>query len=223
MLRRMIVPALRGVVGVGILLSLGFWQVARLHWKEAILADMSARLVGAPGPMPASPMPGRDDYRPVALFGHFTGEHIDVLASRKNDGAGLRVIEVFVTTDGRRIMVDRGFLPEEAKSAPRDESANSVQGNLHWPKETDSFTPPPDASTGLWFARDVPPMAAKLAAEPVLLVASRPTGGAIEAMPVDTSTIPNDHAQYAFTWFSLAAAWLGMTVYLLWRIRQRTV
>jgi surfeit locus 1 family protein len=50
-----------------------------------------------------------------------------------------------------------------------------------------------------------------------------PTGGAIEPMPVDTSGIPNDHMNYAITWFSLAAVWLGMTAYLLWRIRQRTV
>jgi surfeit locus 1 family protein len=40
---------------------------------------------------------------------------------------------------------------------------------------------------------------------------------------VDTSGIPNDHWGYAVQWFSLAAVWLGMTAYLLWRIRQRTV
>ena len=33
-------------------------------------------------------------------------------------------------------------------------------------------------------------------------------------MPVDTSTIPNDHWGYAITWFSLAAVWAGMTVAL---------
>ena len=47
--------------------------------------------------------------------------------------------------------------------------------------------------------------------------------GEIEPMPVDSSGIPNDHMNYAITWFSLAAVWLGMTAYLLWRIRQRTV
>ncbi len=33
---------------------------------------------------------------------------------------------------------------------------------------------------------------------------------------------PNNHREYAVTWFSLAAVWVGMTLYLLWRIRRRT-
>ena len=44
----------------------------------------------------------------------------------------------------------------------------------------------------------------------------------LQPLGVTTSGIPNDHLQYAGTWFSLAAVWLGMTGYLLWRIRQRT-
>jgi surfeit locus 1 family protein len=41
-------------------------------------------------------------------------------------------------------------------------------------------------------------------------------------LPVDTQGIPNNHLNYAVTWFSLAAVWAGMTLLLLWRIRQRT-
>ncbi|MBE0554514.1 MAG: SURF1 family protein, partial [Rhodobacteraceae bacterium] len=95
--------------------------------------------------------------------------------------------------------------------------------NLHWPQDADSFTPPPDPRTGLWFARDVAAMAAKLGTEPVLIVARGPTGDGITPMPVDSSAIPNDHWGYAITWFSLAAVWAVMTGYLLWRIRQRTI
>jgi surfeit locus 1 family protein len=120
-------------------------------------------------------------------------------------------------------MVDRGFLPEDRRSAPRDSGAATVVGNLHWPEEVDGFTPPPDARTGLWFARDVPAMAQQLSAEPLLIVAREPTGSEIEPMPVDLSGIPNDHLGYAIQWFGLAAVWLGMTAYLLWRIRRRTV
>jgi surfeit locus 1 family protein len=98
-----------------------------------------------------------------------------------------------------------------------------VEGNLHWPEEVDGFTPAPDARTGLWFARDVPAMAEALGSEPVLIVARSPTAPGIEPLPVDTSHIPNDHLGYAVQWFGLAAVWLGMTAYLLWRIRRRTV
>jgi len=223
MTRRMIVPLLIGLLGGAILISLGVWQMQRLAWKESVLAEIEARIADAPVPLPASPDPQADRYLPVTATGRFTGEHLDVLVSRKQIGPGIRVVEVFETADGRRILVDRGFLTDDQRDALRESGAATVEGNLHWPEETDSFTPPPDPKTGLWFARDVPAMAQALGTEATFIVARKPTGGDIEPMPVDTSGIPNDHMNYAITWFSLAAVWLGMTAYLLWRIRQRTV
>jgi surfeit locus 1 family protein len=132
------------------------------------------------------------------------------------------VIAAFQTEDGRRILVDRGFLPEDQRSQPRIATAARLSGTLHWPDEVDSFTPPPDAARAIWFARDVPAMAAALQTEPVLVVAREATGDGITPLPVDTQGIPNNHLNYAVTWFSLAAVWAGMTLLLLWRIRQRT-
>jgi surfeit locus 1 family protein len=66
-------------------------------------------------------------------------------------------------------------------------------------------------------------MAAALGTEPVLIVARTDTGDGITPLPVDTAGIPNNHLNYALTWFCLAAVWLGMTLLLLWRIRRRTV
>jgi surfeit locus 1 family protein len=223
MLRRMIFPLVIGLGGAFILISLGVWQVERLAWKQGVLAEIDARIVDVAVPLPAVVDPVADLYRPVTVTGRFTGEHVDVLVSRKQVGAGVRVIEVLETTDGRRVLVDRGFLRDEDRAAPRESGAAEVEGNLHWPQEVDSYTPPPDAATGLWFARDVGALATALNTEATFIVARRQTGGGIEPMPVDSSTIPNDHMNYAITWFSLAAVWLGMTAYLLWRIRQRTV
>jgi len=223
MTRRMIVPLLIGLLGGAILISLGVWQMQRLAWKEGVLAEIAARISDAAVPLPATMDPDADRYMPVTVTGRFTGEHVDVLVSRKQIGAGVRVIEAFETSDGRRILVDRGFLTDDDRANPRESGAATVEGNLHWPEETDSYTPPPDPATGLWFARNVPALAQALDTEATFIVARKPTGGAIEPMPVDTSGIPNDHINYAITWFSLAAVWLGMTAYLLWRIRQRTV
>ena len=39
-------------------------------------------------------------------------------------------------------------------------------------------------------------------------------------LPV-TVNIPNDHLQYAITWFALAVVWALMTGYLLCRIKRR--
>lgn len=222
MSRRLIFPLLLGIVGTAILLSLGVWQLQRLAWKEAILAKIDATIAASPVAVPSEPDPVRDAYLPVVAEGRFTGEHIDVLVSRKQQGAGVRAIEVF-ETDGRRLLVDRGFIPDDQRGAPRDEGAASVVGNLHWPEEVDDFTPPPDEKTGLWFARDVVAMSEKLKTEPVLIIAREATGQGIEPIPVDNSGIPNDHLGYAIQWFGLAIVWMGMTGYLLWRIRRRTM
>lgn len=222
MIRRMILPLLFGLVGAAILISLGTWQLRRMEWKEAILADIEARIVSAPVALPASPDADADRYLPVTATGRFTGERLYVLVSRKQVGAGVRVIEAF-DTQGRLVLVDRGFLPDADKDRALTVTDATVVGNLHWPEEDDGFIPPPDPKTGLWFARDADEMAAKLGTEATFIVAREPTGDGIEPLPVDTSAIPNDHWGYAVQWFSLAAVWLGMTAYLLWRIRRRTV
>lgn len=221
MMRRMIAPLLFGLIGAAILIGLGTWQLQRLAWKENILAGIAARLNDAPVPLPATPDPVADLYLPVQVSGRFTGEGLDVLASRKEIGAGFRVIAAFETSEGRRILIDRGFVTDEARDRPRLAVADTITGTLHWPRETDGYTPPPDARTGMWFARDVPAMAAALRTEPVLVVARSDTGDGIAPIPVGTEGIPNDHLQYAITWFSLAVVWLGMTGLLLWRIRRR--
>ncbi len=222
MSRRMIAPLLFGLIGAAILVGLGTWQMQRLAWKEGILAQIEARLGDTPVALPAVPDPVADRYLPVSVTGALVGEPIFVLTSDRAAGPGYRVVQRFDTDGGRPIMVDRGYLPEDRRAAPRSDGETVVTGTLHWPSETDSFTPPPDTARGIWFARDVPAMAAALATEPVLVVARSDTGDGITPLPVDTTGIPNNHLQYAITWFCLAAVWLGMTVLLLWRIRRRT-
>lgn len=222
-MRRYIFPVLMGVVGVSILMSLGFWQLRRMEEKRVYLDEIEARISNAPIPLPAQPEEGRDKFQAVYAEGRFTGEYLEVLAGQKGASPGVMVIEAFDLGNGRRIMVQRGFVEEEARKVPRPPHEAKVEGNLHWPDDTNAFTPPPDEKTGLWFARDVPAMAAKLKTEPTLIVASQPTGDGIAPMPVDTSGIPNDHWGYAIQWFLLAATWAGMTLFLLWRIRTRKV
>lgn len=222
-MRRLLFPLLLGVLGCAVLISLGVWQVGRMQWKADMLAEIEAKIADAPVALPPAPLSEDLKYLPVRLDGAFTGAFVEVLAGQKGASPGVRIVEVFATADGRRVLVDRGFLEEDLRQIPRAAKAAQVVGNLHWPQETDSFTPPPDEKTGLWFARDVAAMSTKLNTEPTFIVAREPTGDGIAPMPVDTSSIPNDHWGYAITWFLLAATWAGMTGALVWRIRQRTV
>lgn len=223
---RYIFPLILGLGGVAILLWLGFWQLDRLAWKEAMLAGIGAQITAAPDDLPPEGTDTRAlKYQPVRLVGATTGQELLVLSGKKGIGAGYQVISAFETGEGRRVLVDLGFVTEAHKADPRPATAMIVEGNLHWPAETDSYTPPPDPKTGLWFARDVPPMAALLGTEPILVVAARLQGEAtgIEPRPIEISGIPNDHLNYAITWFSLAFVWAVMTLALLWRIRRQQI
>lgn len=222
MTRRMVIPLLFGLAGIAVLLSLGLWQVQRLNWKAAILAQIEARIAAPAVALPKSPDPDKDRFLAVAVTGRLTGEQLDVLVSRKQIGAGFRVIAVLELEDGRRVLVDRGFVAEAARGLPREVTTLSLEGNLLWPAEVDRFTPAPDLARGMWFARDLPAMASALNTEPLLIVARTDTGDGIDPLPVDTAAIPNDHLNYAITWFSLALVWAGMTALLMWRMRRKT-
>ena len=54
---RLLVPILFGLIGTGILIALGTWQLQRLTWKETILAEIDARIAGPTQPLPAAPDP----------------------------------------------------------------------------------------------------------------------------------------------------------------------
>ncbi|RYH10691.1 SURF1 family protein [Tropicimonas sp. IMCC6043] len=223
-MRRYIAPLLIGLVGAGILVALGLWQLQRLAWKEAILDEIETRIHAAPTAIPAVPDPARDQYLPVRVTGTTGPRELDVLVSTRMLGPGFRIVTALETEDGRRLLLDRGFVPAEAKTTPRPPTVLEVTGNLHWPDERDRFTPDNDPASNYWYAREVDVLADVLGTEPVLVVARAtvPADPAITPLPVDTAGIPNNHFGYAIQWFGFAAVWLGMTALLLWRISRRT-
>jgi len=222
MRRKLIGALVLGIAGCAVLLALGVWQVERLNWKRGILSEIASRIDAPVADLPAALDPQADRYRPVAVSGRFTGQEVRVLTSLPGIGAGYRIIGAFVTEDGRRIMVDRGGVPQVEGDVPRPAREAQVTGNLHWPREADGFTPDPELERNIWFARDVPRMAEVLDTEPVLIVARSETGQGVVPLPVSVEGIPNNHLQYAVTWFTLAAIWAGMTVLLVWRITRQT-
>ncbi|MBW6419391.1 SURF1 family protein [Celeribacter sp. PS-C1] len=221
MFKRMIFPIVIGVLGCAILIWLGTWQLQRLAWKEGVLAEIRAEIGAEPVPLPEV-IDASMKYLPVEATGEIGDEELHVLVSRKQIGAGYLIIAPLTLDDGRRVLLDRGFVRDMEKDAERAGGSVTVVGNLHWPDDMNSSTPAPDMTRNIWFGRDIPAMAEALGTEPVLIVARDSTGAGIDPMPVGIEGIPNDHLQYAITWFSLCLVWFGMTLFLLWRIRART-
>ena len=216
---RLISAAIAFLLGFAVLAGLGFWQLARLEWKEAILAEMDSRLMAAPEPLPFGPEPAADRFRAIHVDGRVAGPGVAVFGTWRGGGAGYRIVSPFRTDDGRMILVDRGIAaaPEAAARVPDEPLA--IEGNLDWP---DGPTAPPDG-TGVWTSRDVGALAAALGTEPVLVVArstSDPSEG-IRPIPLGTDGIPNNHLGYAIQWFGLALVWAGMAAYWFWGVRRR--
>lgn len=219
-MRRLAFFLIFGLGGAAILIGLGIWQVQRLAWKEGVIATIDGRIAAEPIALPTDLDVERDAYLPVQVTGVLGADYLRVLVSQKQVGAGYRIIRPMMRS-GDRIMIDMGFVAVAAADALAFEEGApaAITGNLQWPQETDGFTPEPDLVENIWFARDVHAMAAALGTEPILVVRrdAPQSGGPVTPMPVDTSAIPNDHLQYAITWFSLSAIWLAMTAIFLRR------
>lgn len=217
-MRRLLFPLIVGLGGIAILVNLAVWQFNRLDWKEGVLAEIETKLADPPIPLPMQPNAQEDNYRTVIMAGRAVGDEVRFLNSGTAAGTGHHLITAFEVTDGRRILLDLGLQPvnnDAMQSADRLMDTVTVQGNLLWPDDGNSEPPEGDE----WYSRDVAAMADTLETEPVLVVLSAASeyDPRTVPLPVDTSTIKNDHLEYAVTWILLAVVWAAMTVFYVAR------
>lgn len=220
-MRRILFAIIIGLGGAAILISLGVWQVKRLTWKESLISRIEMMISDAPIALAEAVKTGAERYTPVQASGTFDQGHLRVLASRKQTGAVYRIIRPFDADGLGRILVDTGWQLDDVDVSDAYIGQINIVGNLDAPNEIDRFTPQPDLANNIWFARDVPAMADALTTQPVLVVLRDAPDASlgVSPWPVDTAAIPNDHLQYAITWFSLAAIWIGMSAFFLSRKR----
>src|SRR5262249_13525086 len=217
-------------------LSLGRWQVERRHWKEGLIAARTPSTTAAPIALPAaggqlSPAALADlDYRHGAATGVFLHEREMYLAARTMEGSvGYQIVTPLQQGDGSVVLVNRGWVPETRKDPARRregqvvgtvtvDGASGAPGVQHW------LQPDNQPAQNIWFWSDLPAMAAHAGIAPDKLVpvfleagASPNPGG----LPIGGQTkvnLPNDHLQYAITWYSLAVALAG--IYVLFYVQR---
>ncbi|MEM1276554.1 MAG: SURF1 family protein [Pseudomonadota bacterium] len=218
MKRRIAIPIVIGVFACTLLSGLGLWQLQRLAWKQGLLDAIAARLLDEPVALPERPQEDQDQFLQVLLDGRMQAEELHVLTSRRPYGPGFKIVSAFELADGRRILIDRGYVPERLKDPTSRQfdlpATMEISGTLFWPNETDSFTPEPDLEKNIWFARDLDFMAQTLGTRPILVSLSAPVTGDWPVPSQVAHNIPNNHLSYAITWFALSTVWAGMTI--LW-------
>jgi len=208
---------------IALLLGLGTWQLQRLTWKQDLIATMDARLRAAPQLLDqALAMPaGEREWRRVMAAGRFLHEHQVALYRMSLDGEpGYHLLVPLRLTDGRTMLVDRGFVPAdlvepEARPGSEPRGLVWVTGVLRPPETAASFTIANDPGSGAWYWIDLPALAGAMEIDLLPLVVhadagaagSWPKGGQAEFRP------SNNHLQYALTWYGLAA--VGLVIYVL--------
>lgn len=237
-LRRLLVPGLVSLVGVAVLIGLGVWQLERMAWKRALIATLTERLAADPVPLPPpAAWPGlsreANEFRRVRVSGTFRHDKealVYAIGSGSRTaptGLGYRVFTPLVLAGGETVLVDRGFVPD-ADKAPETRAAGQVTGPLEivallrWPETRPTFAPADDPGRNIWFARDPAAIAAvkglTIPAFYLDLETPAPPGGLPRPVLLRPN-LPDNHLQYAITWFSLALALAA--IFLIWAFGRR--
>ncbi|MGG7576632.1 SURF1 family protein [Rhizobium sp. Nf11,1] len=218
-------PVITGIlvlIALAILLSLGTWQLQRLHWKQGLLADIAARQAAAPVPLAdieALAASGGDiEYRKVTATGRYINNKERHFFATWRGQTGFYVYTPLELADGRIVFVNRGFVPYENK-----EPEMRVQGQL-----TDQQTvtglaraklagkpswlvPDNDVGKNIFYWKDLDVMAESVGLEKARVIPffvdadSTPNPAGLPIGGVTQVDLPNDHLQYALTWYGLAA------------------
>ncbi|WP_428673923.1 SURF1 family protein [Reyranella sp.] len=219
-------------------LSLGVWQMERRAWKRDILDRIATNQAAAPLTLDEllKGDPLRFEYGRVRVSGRFLHDREFFLAARSlKNKVGMQVVTPLRTDDGVIVLFDRGWIPSEKK-----EPARRAEGQL--PGKVDlvgvvrrsqikrQFAPDNDPARNFWFHVDVPLMRQMAGGQPDPVLdsffleadATANPGG----VPIGGQTrldIPNDHLQYAITWFLIALAGAGVYLAYHWENGRLTI
>ena len=216
-----------------LLIGLGVWQLQRLQWKQGLIAEIETRTKAPPTSLSEAVALARkgDDpsYLHVRVAGRFENDKERHLYAIAEGAPGWHLITPLTTDDGTVVLVDRGFVPDTMKEqATRPQSLidgeTSVTGLVRLPETQGTFTPNTETERNRWYYRDLDGMAWSMfgdkPANLALFFLEAEESGPPGSWPRGGQTrldLPNNHLQYALTWFLLA---LGLVVIYAVYVRQ---
>lgn len=199
-------------------LALGGWQVQRLMWKTALIAQVDTRVHAAPVPAPgpaqwATVTRGGDQYRRVFVRGVFQNDRETFVQAVTDAGAGFWVMTPLSDARGFTVLVNRGFVtPERRDPALRADGQvtgeQTVVGLLRITEPKGGFLRANEPEVDRWRSRDVAAISERRELSnvaPYFIDAdatANPGGWPLGGLTV--IRFPNSHLIYALTWFGMA-------------------
>lgn len=220
--RRLLGPLLSTLVMLAVLVGLGTWQMQRRAWKLGLLAKIEAAEQAAPVPLgPDLPPFAKVEATGTLRLDLAAGYGAEARETPRGTVLGTQLIVPLQREDGPPVLVDLGWLPEGA-ALPVASGPVRVTGYLRPADHAGWFTPADDPARRRFYALEPAAIGAALgmpSLQPFTLVAvgAAPPPGAPDPAR-HLPTLPNNHLQYAITWYSLAlvlvavfASWLRKT------------
>nr|WP_255700093.1 SURF1 family protein [Jiella avicenniae] len=227
------------LIGIAILFLLGTWQVERLFWKQGLIAEIDSRIHAEPIDLAAleqrfaagDPI----QYTPVRVTGRFLNDAERYFLSTFEGEAGWNVYTPLVTGSGDLLFVNRGFVPYDMRdpalrSAGQPSGDVTITGLARVPpaEKPGYFTPDNEPAKDTFFWQDLPAMAANVdlpeGGRLLPFFVDAGPGRAEGGWPVGGTTVvslPNDHLQYAITWYGIGLALVVMTAMMVARRYRR--
>nr|WP_275978374.1 SURF1 family protein [Methylobacterium crusticola] len=208
---------LAAILLVAGLVALAAWQVHRRAWKLDLIARVEARVRASPAPAPgparwAAVSVAADEYRRVAAAGTWLEDRSTFVQAVTALGGGSWVMTPLARDDGTTILVNRGFVPDQARDPAawraRDGQPVAVTGLLRLSEPGGGFLRANDAAAERWFSRDVAAIAASRGltrVAPYFIDLERGPGeGSLPVPGLTVVAFSNNHLVYALTWGVLA-------------------
>ncbi|MFC3441038.1 SURF1 family protein [Sphingobium rhizovicinum] len=199
--------------------ALGIWQVQRLAWKRDLIARVDARVHAPPVPAPATATKD-DEYRRVTLTGAFLHDKAALTQAVTVRGPGFWLMTPLRRADGGITFINRGFVPDRKTRYDRPTGQVQVTGLLRLTEPGGGFLRSNDPAGDRWHSRDVAAIAKARGLDRVEQsyfidagTAPSPTGFPVGGLTV--IAFPNNHLQYAITWFVLAAMTVGAYILVM--------
>ena len=212
-----VVASVLTILGLGVLCTLGTWQLQRLEWKEDLLAKIESGTAETYDVLTLDHLKPENEFLKGRLIGRFDfGKEIAIKPRTYDGKPGIHIITPFILESGQTILINRGWAPDDYNlGAGPDGENDAVDIMLRVPVKPNMFVPQNRPEQNEWYALNIEQISKAMNLSTVLPVAGyelnmkdreseHPFAHALKIK------LNNNHMQYAMFWYAMAVIMLGV-------------